>query len=350
MIGGKSDRLLVLGILMAGAGLGDPAQLSADDDAAGKDTAVITLGTAGGPRPRADRSQSANLLTVNGAFYLVDAGENTVRRLTQAGVNFNGVHHLFITHAHSDHTMGLPALVATQWEFQQRTALQIFGPPGTSNLVEGMMAFLGANEKIRFAEGNPSPLSRIVDEHDVQPGPIFQDANVAVTAVENTHFHFPENSPAHGRFKAYSYRIDTAHGSVVFTGDTGPSDALVELAKGADMLVTEVSDANQLIALYKKNGQWQRKTAEEQKNWLRHQIDEHLSPGEVGTLAARAGVKMVILTHLTPVEDEMRSYHSIACEVKSHFDGKVVVASDLGHYRLDGTADSFADGSGCAGG
>ena len=95
-----------------------------------KGTVIVTLGTGGGPRPRVDRSQSANLLLVNGTPYLIDAGENVVRRLVQAGIDFNAIGHIFITHGHSDHTLGLPALMATQWEFQRREPVEIFGAPG----------------------------------------------------------------------------------------------------------------------------------------------------------------------------------------------------------------------------
>jgi hypothetical protein len=70
---------------------------------------------------------------------------------------------------------------------------------------------------------------------------IFQDANVKVTAVENNHFRFPLGSPAHGKYKSYAYRFNAADRSVVFTGDTGPSNAITELATSADLLISEVS-------------------------------------------------------------------------------------------------------------
>ena len=295
-------------------------------------TVIVTLGTAGGPRPRAIRSQSANLLLVNGTPYLIDVGENAVRRLVQAGVDFVRVGRVFITHGHSDHTMGLPALLASQWEFQRRDPVVIYGPPGTQKLVSGALVFLEENSAIRATEGNPTPIDAMVAAHDVAPGVIYHDDNVTVTAVENTHFNFPSTSAAYGRYRSYSYRFDTPGRSVVFTGDTGPSPAVVKLAKGADVLVTEVNAVDELVAVYKKNGTWAAKTPEEQQGWLRHQNEEHLSPQAVGELATQAGVKSVILTHLTPSADPNDDYERLAVTVRKYYTGSVRVAKDLARF------------------
>ena len=324
---GRPSAIAVLVVLLLGSNaLGQTTQ-SLDT----KGTLVITLGTAGGPRPRVDRAQSANLVVVNGKPYLVDVGENVVRRLTQAGVNILGVDQVFITHGHSDHTLGLPALLATQWEFQRRKPIEIIGPPGTSKLVADALIFLSSNSAIRFAEGFPSPIDNIVKVSDAMPGIVFQDENVTVHAVENTHFHFPEGSPAFGRFKSYSYRFSTSDRSIVFTGDTGPSPEVTALAKGADLLVSEVMPVEQLVELYKKNGTWQAKSPEEQAGWLRHQMEEHLSPEAVGQLAVDAGVKKVVLTHLVPIESE-QGYKDVAERVARIFHGPVLIAKDLAKY------------------
>jgi ribonuclease BN (tRNA processing enzyme) len=317
---------LALALLGGSAG---PAPVTGHQACTRPGTLVITLGTAGGPRPRADRAQSANLLIAGGEPYLVDAGENVVRRLGQAGVDFARVGHLFLTHGHSDHSMGLPALIATQWEFQRREPLEIYGPPGTAELVAGALAFLSANERIRATEGNPGSIARQVKVADVSPGLVYRDRNVTVTAVENTHFHFPPGSPAHGRFGSFSYRFETADRVVVFTGDSGPSAALAELAKDADVLVTEASSAEGLLALYRRNGSWQRKSPAEQADWLRHQREEHLSPADIGALAARAGVKKIVLTHLTPTDGGDAAYRHWVREVRKAFSGKVALAADL---------------------
>lgn len=319
----------VLVAVMFGAGV-SRAAAPALPAAAG--TVVVTLGTAGGPRPRADRSQSANLLIVSGTPYLIDAGENVVRRIAEAGVDPVAVGTVFITHGHSDHTLGLPALLATQWEFNRRTPIDIIGPAGTRALTDGALAFLSVNTAIRASEGYTAPIATIVAARDAIPGVVFRDAKIVVTAVENAHFHFPRGSPGFGRYASFAYRFATPDRVVVFTGDTGPSPAVTALARGADVLVTEISSPNAIMALYVRNGTWARKTAEEQRDWLRHQRDEHLSPRAVGEMATAAGVKMVVLTHLTPVADPIRDYAAQVAEVRQYFAGEVKLASDLDRF------------------
>ena len=103
---------------------------------AGTATALITLGTRGGPLPDKERTQSSNLLIVNNTLYLVDAGDGVTRRIVQAGYDFRQVRKIFITHAHSDHTNGLVTLLAPQWDFQSAMPTDIYGS-GVEALVRG---------------------------------------------------------------------------------------------------------------------------------------------------------------------------------------------------------------------
>ena len=152
---------------------------------------------------------------------------------------------------------------------------------------------------------------------------------VKVTAVENSHFHFPPASPAYGKTKSYSYRFETPEKTIVFTGDTGPSEALTELAKGADMLVTEISSFDDVKELALKNGRWERMSREEQASFDHHMKEEHLSPDEVGRMASRAAVKTVVLTHIPATSDPKDEYKRYADAVKTSFSGQVLIASDL---------------------
>jgi ribonuclease BN (tRNA processing enzyme) len=150
-----------------------------------------------------------------------------------------------------------------------------------------------------------------------------------VTAVENTHFHIPEGSPYHGKYKSYSYRFQAPDQVIVFTGDTGPSEAVTELAKNADILVSEVGSADDVKQVLIENGTWQNWTPEQQTAFMRHLIEEHLTPEQVGKMAARANVKTVVLTHLLQTVDEHDDYERFVPEVKKLFSGRVVVAQDL---------------------
>ncbi len=292
-------------------------------------THLITLGTRGGPIPAKDRAQSSNLLIVNGTYYLVDAGDSVLRRLTQAGANFRQIGKIFITHGHDDHTAGLGILMSVAWDFQRHDPIAVYGPPGTAALVKGAIQYFTVNAEIRWAEGRRTPLSDVFVGHDMAPGLIYQDQNIKVIAVENTHFHIPEGSPYYGKYKSYAYRFQTSDRIIVFTGDTGPSDAVTELARNADILVSEVGSSEDVKQVLIKNGTWQGMTPEQQTAFMRHEVEEHLTPDEVGKMAERAHVKTVVLTHLLPTVNEHDDYQRYVPEVKKFFSGQVVVAKDL---------------------
>jgi ribonuclease BN (tRNA processing enzyme) len=295
--------------------------------AARAETTLITLGTAGGPLPRADRAQSSNLLIVNGALYLIDAGGGVTGRIVQSGSNFRKVSKIFITHAHSDHTAGLATLLVSQWE-QQSEPADIYGS-GAEALVKGTIAYLTPNAEIRWTEGKKRPMTDTFRAHEVAPGVVYQDANVKVIAVENTHFHFQPGDPAYGKIKSYSYRFETPDRVVFFTGDTGPSDAVVELAKGADLYVTETTSPEDVVELYKKNGIWQQKTPEEQQGFLRHMHEEHVTPTDIGQMAAKANVKAVVMSHLGPSITPNDDYQRFVDEAKKYYSGPITLAKDL---------------------
>jgi ribonuclease BN (tRNA processing enzyme) len=295
---------------------------------ASAETMLITLGTRGGPLPTADRAQSSNLLIVNGALYLIDAGGSVTMRIVQSGNDFRKVGKIFITHPHSDHDDGLATLLNSEWEFQRAEPIDIYGG-GVEALVKGAIAYLQPNADIRWSEGKKRPMADTFHGHDVSPGVIYQDANVKVTAVENTHFHFQPGDPAYGKYHSYSYRFETPDKVVFFTGDTGPSDAVVDLAKGADIYVTETTSPDDVVELYKRSGAWQQKTPDEQAGFLRHMHEEHVTPEDIGKMAAKASVKSVVMSHLGPSFDPNDDYHRYVDEAKKYYSGPITIAKDL---------------------
>jgi ribonuclease BN (tRNA processing enzyme) len=317
---------LIVGLLSVAMANGAAAQ--SGPPVAEKGSKLITLGTAGGPLPRKDRAQSSNLLIVNGTLYLIDAGGSVTARIVQSGNDFRKIGKIFITHPHSDHTAGLATLLMSAWEYQRAEPIDVYGG-GVEALVKGAIAYLTPNAEIRWAEGKQRPMADAFKGHDVNAGVIYQDANIKVTAVENTHFKFAPGTPPYGKYKSFSYRFDTPDRSFLFTGDTGWSDAVVDLAKGADVLVTEVTEVEDVIALMKRNGNWQDKTQSEQEGWIRHMHEEHVSPAEVGKMGAKAGVKTIVMTHFGPSLNPNDDYQRFAEEAKKHFSGDVKVAKDL---------------------
>lgn len=309
-------------------GLGSPA-------AAGtQGTRLILLGTSGGPTAQEDRSQPASLLVVNGRPYLIDCGDGAVHQLRKAGFTAADVTRVFLTHLHFDHIGGLPSLMMVNWVSATPRPVEIYGPPGTEALVQSALAYLKIPEAL-YAVLRPSreSLASLVQARDSnveKPRLIFQDDQVRVTAVENSHYAavHPE-ALAGGATKSYSYRIDTPDRSVVFTGDTGPSDALAELAKGADILVSEVIDIDGVVTALRANG----KVSEEQlRPSIKHMQEEHLVPEEVGKLAAKAGVKLVVLSHIAPGNARSKNSLLYTTGIRRHFKGAVAVGSDLDQF------------------
>src|SRR4051812_31245431 len=186
-------------------------------------TRVITLGTLGGPPPRAYRAQSSNLLIVNDIFYVVDAGDGVTRRIAKAGMNVRDIGTIFITHHHDDHTAGLGTLMSVAWDNQRTSPINVYGPPQTEALVKAAVQYYGISAEIRIADGGRSiPVAQIFNGHDVGTGLVYQDTNIKVSAIQNSHFDF-HKGPASGKHKSYSYRFETSDRVIVFTGDTGAS-------------------------------------------------------------------------------------------------------------------------------
>jgi ribonuclease BN (tRNA processing enzyme) len=290
-------------------------------------TRVITLGTTAGPGPKAHRAQSSNLLIVNGSFYVVDAGDGAARRIAKAGINVRDIGIIFLTHLHDDHMAGLGTLMSVAWDNQRTQPINVYGPPRTEDLVKAAVQYFSISAEIRIADGGRSvPIDQVFFGHDVRPGPVYQDTNVKVTAAETTHFEFHTGAAA-GKHKSYAYRFETPDRVVVFTGDTGPNDALTNLANDADVLVAEGNSIEERMQGMIRSGQWQAMTPAEQAGIRRQMTQGHLSPDDVGKMAAQARVKTVVLTHLTAKPDD--DYTTWANEVKKHFSGQVLIAKDL---------------------
>ncbi len=290
-------------------------------------TRLITLGTSAGPPPRAHRAQSSNLLIVDDALYVVDAGDGVARRLAKAGINVREIGTVFITHHHDDHTAGLGTLLSVAWDQNRSKPINVYGPHRTVELVKAAVQYFTISAEIRIADGGRTvPIAQVFFGHDVGTGVVYQDANVKVTAVENSHFAF-HDGPAFGKHKSYSYRFETPDRVIVFTGDTGPSDAVTELAKSADLLVSETSSCQDRMQEMTNDGRWQAMTPAEQAGIMRQATQGHMTLDVIGKMATSANVKTVVLSHLTHKPDG--DYRPWAEEVKKHFSGQVLIAKDL---------------------
>src|SRR5579859_7824947 len=274
-------------------------------DHAPNGTEILLLGTAGGPPLHKDRSEPASLLIVDGRMYLIDCGIGTMRRLVQAGIRSETIGTIFITHHHPDHDLDLADVMANDF-FNLDLAgatrkINIYGPPQTKELVDAAFHYITIPFGVFAAEGlGNGRVTNPFEAHDIpHDGPVYQDDKIRVIAAENSHYAL---MPAQFRtqMKSYSYRFETPRGVIVFTGDTGPSDAVTQLAKGADVLVCETGDANARAKFVQSLAAKNHWPPERSNALMAHMKVEHLGLEEAGELASRARVKSVVLYHINP--------------------------------------------------
>jgi len=271
------------------------------------------LGT-GTPNADPERSGPAVAIVVGNAVYLVDAGPGIVRRAALAArvdsiaaLSNRNLRRVFLTHLHSDHTAGLPDLMLSPWVLERTAPLEVYGPPGTKRMVDLLEQAYSEDIQIRLRGGEPSNKTGYVTQpRDVAPGEVYRDSNVVVTAF----------AVAHGKWEhAYGYVFKTSDRTIVFSGDTKPSDAVVRACNGCDVLLHEVYDAEML------------KTRT--PDWRAYHSAYHTSTYELGGLAKRARPKLLVLYHQLYWGG---TDSSLVAQVKSVYGGSVVSARDMGVY------------------
>jgi ribonuclease BN (tRNA processing enzyme) len=276
-------------------------------------TRLILLGTGGGPRPRKTSSASAQAIVVNGAAYVVDCGDGVARQLVLAGVPLASLRHVLVTHQHSDHNADYGNLLLLAWTAGLRTPVETWGPPPLARMTELFMEMNAYDIDTRVKDEGRVPLPSLVRAHELTAaGVVFEDDNVRVTAALVDH---PPVVPSFG------YRFDAADRSIVISGDTKPSDNLIALAKGADVLVHDAlfpSAIDRLIA------------AVPNASTLKQSIlSHHTAAEDAGRVAQAAGVETLVLSHLVPPEDPLITDQMWLDAAKTHFDGEVIVGKDL---------------------
>jgi ribonuclease BN (tRNA processing enzyme) len=278
-------------------------------------TSVVMLGT-GTPNPDPERSGPGVAVVVNGSVYLVDAGAGIVRRaeaarrkgvaaLTQPALKI-----VFLTHLHSDHTLGLADLIFTPWVLERASPLEVYGPAGTRAMTEHLVAAYAEDVRIRLDGWQPqNATGGAANAHDIEAGGvIYRDSNVIVNAFAVPHGTVPS---------AFGYRFRTRDGVVVITGDTQFSEAVVRACNGCDVLVHEV---------YSDSG-FRTRTPE----WQRYHGRFHTSATDVAAIASQARPGLLVLYHqlLWGATPEI-----LVAEVRRGYTGRVVSANDLDIYPV----------------
>lgn len=274
---------------------------------------MILLGTGGGPRPKKNASSTAQVIVVNGVAYVVDCGDGVARQLVLAGVPLPSLRHIFLTHHHSDHNADYGNLLLLSWAAGLKSRVDTWGPPPIAQMTKLFLEMNAFDINLRIADEGRVPLAPLIQSHEITGGGIvMQDDQVKVTAA------LVDHPPIE---QAFAYRFDTADRSIVISGDTAMSKNLIALARGADVLVHEVlwlPGVDRLVA-----------KVPNASTLKAHIIASHTSAEDCGRVAAMAGVKTLVLSHLVPPDDPAITDQMWIAAAKKHFRGTVILGKDL---------------------
>jgi ribonuclease BN (tRNA processing enzyme) len=243
--------------------------------------ALVTVGT-GTVAPSATRGSPAHWIERGELRLLMDCGAGTIHALARLGLDWARVTHVALTHFHADHFGELPALLfALRHATVRKEPLVVMGPAGTVALLRALADAFGPWVT------EPGYGVAALDLAPGEPFPLGDDAWLSVQRTPHTG-------------ESVALAVSAPEGRIVYTGDTGPSDALADWAKGCDLLLAECSlpDADA--------------------------IPEHLTPRRAGRLAKRARAGRLVLTHLYPPVEEV----DIVAEAAREYQGEIVVARD----------------------
>lgn len=278
-------------------------------------TTSVTITGTGVPEIRPERAGAGVLVRSGDVAIQFDAGRGTVMRLAGAGQQLTDLDALFVTHHHSDHIVGVPDLVMTRWLDDilrlGQPDLPIYAPDGeAANIIERMLDVWQNEITMRqlhtHRPNRPEMDVRRFSSSKTEPILVAQFGEVTVSAIA------VEHDPV---VPAVGYRIDTPDGSVVISGDTAVCRQIGDLSRDVNVLVHEAIRAEGLANL-----------VSDPEALLAY----HSECSQVGSMAQRAGVKQLVLTHLVPPPDTPEEISAFEMDVRSGgYRGDLVVADDL---------------------
>lgn len=269
-------------------------------------TLRITLLGTGSPIPDPNRAGPSTLVQGTGTTVLVDAGRGVLMRLAASGVMPPMLDAVLLTHLHSDHVTDLNDVITTRWVLSMAPApLRIVGPPGTREVVDGIMASLRLDIGYRLAHHDDLTWEPELDVVEVSPGDSFGvgAASVRVGATD----HRPVEP-------SVAYRFDQDGASAVLAGDTVPCESLDELCRSAGVYVQTVIRDDQVAAIPLRR--------------IQDILDYHSSVAQAAQTAERAGVDTLVLTHYVPAPPPGDTDEWVAMAAE-HFGGRIVAGDDL---------------------
>jgi ribonuclease BN (tRNA processing enzyme) len=281
------------------------------EEAALTKTRVVLLGT-GNPAPNPDRSGPATAIIVKDTAYLIDFGPGVVRRAEAADAS-RGIKALeptrlrvaFVTHLHSDHTVGYPDLIFTPWTVGRRVPLEVYGPTGLKAMTEHILEAYKVDIETRTnPDGNQRtfPDGYKVNAHEIKTGVVYKDENVTVSAFATKH-----------AMESYGYRFETPDRSIVISGDTNPAQATIDACHGCDVLIHEAHTPAWL--------------ATRPESFQKFSAKYHTTTLELAELARQAKPRLLILYHYSSLSPE-----ELFDDMLARYPGHFVIGRDLDVY------------------
>jgi ribonuclease BN (tRNA processing enzyme) len=293
--------------------------------AAARPLAITLLGT-GTPAPSLERQSSGYLIEVGTDLIVWDHGPGAHHRLMESGHRTVDVTHAFFTHLHYDHCMDYGRLVLQRWDqgADRIPDLQVYGPPPIARMTEqlfGTDGIYGPDIRARVehrssldvfeARGGKVPRKRPAPRvTEIHAGSVVEGNGWKVTVGHAQH--------VQPYLECLALRLDTKEGSICYTGDSGPSDTIVELAKGCDILI----HMNHYFSGTEPTPAYRAACGNHRDNAI---------------IAKRAGVKALVLTHLLAQIDQPGIREQIVHEIQQVFDGKVIWGEDLMRLGIAGS-------------
>lgn len=309
----RCSRWLVVGIGAGFLGWVGAQQVSAQGPTPSR-TQIVLLGT-GTPGADPERSGPATAIVVDDTPYLVDFGPGVARRAASAvakgvkALRLANIRVVFTTHLHADHTVGYPDLVITSWVAGRTAPLEVYGPRGMQAMTDALLRAYHVDVEDRLKARGGTHVT-LVNAHEIVPGIVYKDEKVTVTA-------FPVK---HGGLDAYGYRFDTPDRSIVISGDTSPTEAIVESCNGCDVLIHE----HYSVASF----------AQVDSQWQRYRMQHHTSTQQLADLATRARPRLLILYHRSNpgARGASAPEAAVITEMRRFYKGKWVSGRDLDIY------------------
>jgi ribonuclease Z len=274
---------------------------------------VTLLGT-GTPIPSKDRFGPCTLIEAGGQKLLIDAGRGATIRLSQLNIPIGRIDAVFLTHFHSDHTVGIPDLWLTGWlesHFGGRqTPFRLIGPRGSDALMSNLKRAYAADIDIRMEDEKlePDGIAISVEEYD-HDGIVYDKDGVTITAFEVNH--------GDAIKPVFGYCVDYAGRRVVISGDTRFNENVIKYASGADLLIHEVAIARpELLS----------------EAYIQRIMAHHTTAREAGTVFARANPNLALFTHIVFLASAGVPPATVAdliVETRQTYRGRLEVGEDL---------------------